>query len=236
MPEILISVINKIPRMIGDVRQITSNNGDYTVRFQFDDQWTEKPKTVIFARDTGYAYAPVRTVNDTAPVPIIEDVRQFSMLYIGVQQGGVKTSRVCGVPVYETIIDRIEDDMVQPEPSMWADILARVEALEENSGSAGEGGAVYVLEEGETLSDVPEEYDLAYDPYAEEEPEPENEYITQEQLEAAVEEALTEAKESGAFKGDDYVLTDDDKAEIAEQAAALVDTALLSAIGSGVIA
>lgn len=41
-----------------------------------------------------------------------------------------------------------------------------------------------------------------------------------------------------AIKGDpgkDYVLTDEDKAEIAERAAALIDTPLLSAIGSGVL-
>lgn len=35
--------------------------------------------------------------------------------------------------------------------------------------------------------------------------------------------------------GKDYVLTETDKAEIAQQAAGLVDTALLSAIGSGVL-
>ena len=41
-----------------------------------------------------------------------------------------------------------------------------------------------------------------------------------------------------AIKGDpgkDYVLTEADKEEIAEQAAALIDTALLSILGDGVI-
>jgi hypothetical protein len=68
------------------------------------------------------------------------------------------------------------------------------------------------------------------------------------ELTTAVENALTEAKESGEFKGDpgepgqpgapgdDYVLTEADKQEIAEQAAGLIDTALLSIIGSGVTA
>ena len=35
--------------------------------------------------------------------------------------------------------------------------------------------------------------------------------------------------------GKDYILTEEDKAEIAQQAAGLVDTALLSVIGSGVL-
>jgi hypothetical protein len=37
------------------------------------------------------------------------------------------------------------------------------------------------------------------------------------------------------WKREDYTLTDEDKTEIAEQAASLIDTVLLSALGSGVI-
>lgn len=79
--------------------------------------------------------------------------------------------------------------------------------------------------------------------------------IGKEELGAAVEEALTQAKKSGDFKGDkgdpgytpqkgvdyfdgakgdpgdDYILTEADKTEIAEEAAALVDAALLNLIG-----
>lgn len=66
------------------------------------------------------------------------------------------------------------------------------------------------------------------------------------ELTGAVEDALTEAKESGEFNGKDgqdgkdgkdgqdgkdYVLTAADKVEIAEQAAGLVDAALLAIIG-----
>lgn len=70
-------------------------------------------------------------------------------------------------------------------------------------------------------------------------------YVRQlaESIDTQVQDALTEAKESGEFKGDpgepgqpgepgdDYVLTDADKTEIAEEAAGLIDTALLSIIG-----
>ena len=46
--------------------------------------------------------------------------------------------------------------------------------------------------------------------------------ISQDDLQEATNEALAQAKESGDFDGDDYVLTDDDKTEIAELAAGLV--------------
>lgn len=60
--------------------------------------------------------------------------------------------------------------------------------------------------------------------------------ISQDGLQDAVNVALAQAKDSGEFDGDDYVLTEADKTEIAQQAAALIDASLLSAIGSGVIA
>lgn len=59
--------------------------------------------------------------------------------------------------------------------------------------------------------------------------------IPQDGLQDAVNVALAQAKESGEFDGDDYVLTEADKTEIAQQAAALIDAALLPLIGSGVI-
>lgn len=55
--------------------------------------------------------------------------------------------------------------------------------------------------------------------------------LSANELPGAVATALETAKKSGEFDGKDYVLTAADKAEIAEQAAGLVDTALLAIIG-----
>ena len=44
-----------------------------------------------------------------------------------------------------------------------------------------------------------------------------------DKLQAAIDDALAQAKASGEFDGKDYVLTDADKQAIAEQAAQLVD-------------
>jgi hypothetical protein len=52
---------------------------------------------------------------------------------------------------------------------------------------------------------------------------------------AQLEARLAEVEKNGGGGSGGYVLTDKDKAEIAEQAAALIDTPLLSAIGSGVL-
>lgn len=132
MPEILMNVVNKIPQLTGDVRQITSGNGDYTVRLIFDDDWADGEKTVLFVRENGFAYPAVRTENDCCAVPEVNGVPLREWLYIGVKQGDVHTSRPCGIPVYRSIDDMISDEAVQPDPSLWDDILTRLIAVEEN--------------------------------------------------------------------------------------------------------
>lgn len=147
MPEILINVINKIPQLSGDVRQITADNADYTIRFVFDDDWREGEKRVYFVRENGFLYPVGQTTEDVAPVPSVNGVKLRTALFVGVQQGSVKTSRPCMIPVYHAITDMIDDSAVQPEPSMWEDILARVEELEKGGG-AGTAGIV-VEDDGE---------------------------------------------------------------------------------------
>lgn len=147
MPEILINVINKIPQLSGDVRQITADNADYTIRFVFDDDWREGEKRVYFVRENGFLYPVGQTTEDVAPVPSVNGVKLRTSLFVGVQQGSVKTSRPCMIPVYHAITDMIDDSAVQPEPSMWEDILARVEELEKGGG-AGTAGIV-VEDDGE---------------------------------------------------------------------------------------
>lgn len=139
MPEILVNVINKIPQLAGDVRQITADNSDYTIRFVFDDDWNDGGKTVYFVREGGFAYPVGRTEEDTVAVPAVTGVHMRTALYIGVQQGDVRTTRPCMIPVYHAITDMIDDSAVQPEPSMWEDILARVEELEKNGGTGTAG-------------------------------------------------------------------------------------------------
>lgn len=134
MPEILINVINKIPVLSGDVRQITADNGDYTVRLVFDDDWTDGEKTVLFVRENGFVYPAAVTRNNTAAVPRVSGVAMREWLYVGVKQGDVHTSRPCGIPVYRAITDMIDDDAVQPDESLWKSVLSRIEELEKNGG------------------------------------------------------------------------------------------------------
>jgi hypothetical protein len=151
MPEILIAVSNKIPVVVGDTKCIVADNSDYIVRFSFDGQWQDGEKTVYFVRDDGFAYPPVRTESDAVPVPRQESGGINKRLYIGVTQGESRTTRPAGINVLSSITDMIDDDAVQPEPSMWEDVLKRLEKLEKNSG--GSGGTAFEVGFGLSLED-----------------------------------------------------------------------------------
>lgn len=125
MPEIEIEIKDKHPYLIGSVTHIVADNSDYTIRFTFDEQWEDGPKTVYFVRSNGYAFAPVQTVGDAVSVPVQSDVGIISRLYVGVQQANVKTSQACNIALLPAITDNIKDDAVQPEPDMWEDLMRR---------------------------------------------------------------------------------------------------------------
>lgn len=132
MPDIQIAVINKVPKIIGDIRCIVAKNSDYTIRFTFDEMWEDGEKTVYFVRENGFAFSPAETADDTVTVPVQNDPAMHSMLFVGVQQGNVKTSRPVEIRIASAITDMIDDDAVQPEPSMWEDVIARLEELEKS--------------------------------------------------------------------------------------------------------
>lgn len=135
MPEIIITVRDKLPVIVGDVKAIVTKNSDYTVRFMFDEQWEDGEKNVYFIRSNGYVFPPVKTANDVVSVPVQHDAGLMTRLLIGVQQGNIKTSRPCALAVYPSVTDMIEDDAVQPDESLWEDVMKRIEKLEKNGVS-----------------------------------------------------------------------------------------------------
>ena len=78
-------------------------------------------------------------------------------LFVGVQQGNVKTSRPCMIPVYHAITDMIDDSAVQPEPTMWEGIVQRIMELEMSklspvAADAGMSKPVGVTEGGQLMT------------------------------------------------------------------------------------
>ena len=137
MVEIQIDIADKIPLVTGSVQCIVTDNSDYTVRFTFDKQWDQSEKTAYFVLDNGYAYAPVVLHDNMATLPRIIDGTASKYLYVGVQQGELRTSRACAIPIHPSVTDMIDDEAVPPAPDMWENIIYRLENLEQSSSGFG---------------------------------------------------------------------------------------------------
>ena len=92
MPEIVITVRNKEAQ--ASVRSIVCDNTDYTLRFDFDEQWGAGAKMVYFVLQGVGALAPALMEGDTCSIPSVHlNDGVGRQLAVGVQQGTVKTSR-----------------------------------------------------------------------------------------------------------------------------------------------
>ncbi len=151
MPEILINIKDKLPVLVDRNAAIVGANSDYMLRFEFDDNWQDGEKDVYIIRANGYVLEPLKTKNDTVMLPPLYDINGRSHVLVGVRQGDIKTSRACTVPLYPAITDSIEDDAVQPEPSLWEDIMKRLERLEKYGG--GGSGLAYEIGFGLNVSE-----------------------------------------------------------------------------------
>lgn len=154
MPEIAITVRNKIPTSA--VRQIVCDNSDYTLRFDFDGQWDEGPKTVYFVLQGVGALSPAVTDGDVCPLPPIRLSDGVSrQLAVGVQQGQIKTSAVVNFWCYPSAEDALIRGIVEDE----AVSLTWLEWVNANMAQAAENvrTAQEVLAQAQTAADEAEQ-------------------------------------------------------------------------------
>ena len=154
MPEITVTVNNKIPR--SETRLIVCDNSDYTLRFVFDGQWEAGPKTVYFVLQGVGALAPAVTDGDVCAVPPIRLSDGVSrQLAVGVQQGQVKTSAVVNFWCYPSAEDALIRGIVEDEDVS----LTWLEWVNANMAQAAENvrTAQEVLTEAQTAAETAEQ-------------------------------------------------------------------------------
>lgn len=154
MPDIEITVKNKIPK--SETRQIVCDNSDYTLRFDFDGQWEDGPKTVYFVLQGVGALAPAVTDGDTCPLPAIRLSDGVSrQLAVGVQQGQIKTSAVVNFWCYPSAEDALIRGIMEDEAAS----LTWLEWVNQNMAQAAENvrTAQEVLAQAQTAAETAEQ-------------------------------------------------------------------------------
>lgn len=122
---------------------ITSGTIGLKAEFTFDGPWYALTKMAVFK--VGAIAKTVEIKEDMVVIPWEVLENPYEQLYVGVY--GVNADCTVAIPtvwgevcVIEPGADPEADPSVDPTPSVWEDLLARVEWLEQYGGGSGGGG------------------------------------------------------------------------------------------------
>lgn len=125
MNYINITVRGKIARAEGRAR-VVCGNSDYTVRFDFDAEWTEYTvKTARFVTEDG-SYTDVQFEGDTCAIPILRNTRT---LLVGAFAGNLRTTTAALIHAVPCITDP-DGTPADPTPDVYAQLMERFNAME----------------------------------------------------------------------------------------------------------
>lgn len=197
MPEINIMIKNKIATKSNNVTYICDNS-DYIINFDFDDEWDAyDTKTARFAY--GGQYTDIIFVGNRCNVPVITNTYAF---HIGVFAGDLHTTTPVRVPCRKSILSSASIH-VDPTPDVYDQLMELIKGLgsvdpDDIAKAVADYLAAHPIEE--TDPTVPE--------WAKNKNKPtysaaEVGAISQDDLQAATNEALAQAKASGEFDGAD---------------------------------
>jgi hypothetical protein len=229
--DIVIGVVNRVATPPSDA-VIVCGNSDYTLTFNFDNEWsaetTKIARFVWFSKNKACS-EEITFEGNTVAVPILSNT---NAVHVGVYAGNLRTTTPAKIVCEPSILCYGQDANMNPSDLalIKGQIAELVKALKDiNVDPAAIKNAVieYLAKNPpkvtETDPTVPE---WAKQPQKPKYTAKEIGAVASSELSNAVNDALAQAKASGEFDGrdgDDYVLTDEDMAEIAKLAADLVE-------------
>jgi hypothetical protein len=195
MPEINIMIKNKIATKSNNVTYICDNS-DYVINFDFDDEWDAyDTKTARFAY--GGQYTDIIFVGNRCNVPVITNTYAF---HIGVFAGDLHTTTPVRVPCRKSILSSASIH-VDPTPDVYDQLMELIKGL----GGVAPDDIAKAVADYLTAHPI-EETDPTVSEWAKAKTKPtysaaEVGAISQDDLQAATNEVLAQAKASGEFDG-----------------------------------
>ena len=126
-----ITVRSRVPT-IAEGEEVISHNSDYVIDFDFDEEWQSNVKTVYFVCEDG-SYQAVVMSGNSCDVPMMAG--EHRRIFVGVQAGSaekpsvLKTTRPCCLKVKDSIADYLGEQIPDPSPSVYEQIIAMLNNL-----------------------------------------------------------------------------------------------------------
>lgn len=232
-----ITIRDKIAKNFQELQaEYICGNSGFIVEFDFDEEWDAfSVKTARFKYNE--AYQDVVFTGNKCEIPIIENTH---MIKVGVFAGNLKTTTSATIMAKKSILcgSGVPDD---PTEDVYNQIIELLNGIESVDPKAVENAVKDYMEKNPMTETDPTVPDWAKGDTKPTYTAEEIGAVSVEGLDSAMNTALAQAKASGEFDGkdgytpvknvdyfdgkdgNDYVLTDSDRAEIAELAADMVD-------------
>lgn len=126
-----ITVCDRVPTITAG-EDVISHNSDYVAKFEFDEEWRDKVKTVYFVCEDG-SYQAVVMSGNSCDVPMMAG--EHRRIFVGVQAGSaekpsvLKTTRPCCLKVKDSIADYLGEPIPDPTPDVYEQIIAMLNNL-----------------------------------------------------------------------------------------------------------
>jgi hypothetical protein len=126
-----ITVCDRVPTITAG-EDVISHNSDYVAKFEFDEEWRDKVKTVYFVCEDG-SYQAVVMSGNSCDVPMMAG--EHRRIFVGVQAGSaekpsvLKTTRPCCLKVKDSIADYLGEPIPDPTPDVYQQIMAMLNNL-----------------------------------------------------------------------------------------------------------
>ena len=126
-----IAVRDRVPTITAG-EDVISHNSDYVAEFVFDEEWQDKVKTVYFVCEDG-SYQAIVMDGNSCDVPMLDG--EHRRIFVGVQEGTsvkpgkLKTTRPCCLKVRDSIADYLGEQIPDPTPSVYEQIIELLENL-----------------------------------------------------------------------------------------------------------
>lgn len=140
MNEFVISVRDKVPRVVSGVQNMVCDNGNYTISLDLDSEWDDyRTLTVLFVLPRDSGTVATLCTGRTCAVPVVSVP---GTMQIGITAGEVlRTSRPAEIYVRESIRTKAGEEVATVPPDVTQQIIDRIDALEKGGGGSGGGTA-----------------------------------------------------------------------------------------------
>lgn len=129
MTDIKITIKNKIPTLVDKNAHIVTYNSDYSLTFEFDEEWEEYPVKNLLIIADGQKLVDKEFMGNTVELePLTTD---SAICEVGVYAGDIRTTVSVCIDLWQSIYNDMDSPPITPDA--YKELMAKISALQQQT-------------------------------------------------------------------------------------------------------